>query len=111
MIQVENNPKELSQMADFVLEINAMTTTEFCKKYKIDLPYFTGEVESSAEQFIRLDGIKYRMLVNHAKKWKEKESDTWLLNKQLTQYINLPWYKRITSFRKWLGLKKNTDKK
>jgi len=66
--------KKLISMVDFILEIDWLTTKEFCDKYKVPLPFFTGEVKSSAEQFLQIDAIKQKMFVEYAK----------FLNKKLT---------------------------
>lgn len=65
---------KLISMVDFILEIDWLTTAEFCKKYNISPPYFTGEIASSVEQILRIDAIKHRIFIEYAK----------LLNTQLT---------------------------
>lgn len=55
------------EVRQFVLDLDWLTTVEFCDKYKIPHPYFTGDVKTSADQFLRLDAIKYRMIVEKAK--------------------------------------------
>jgi hypothetical protein len=54
-------------MIEFILEIDSLTTTEFCKKYNVPLPVFTGEIKSSADQFLQIDAIKQKMFVEYAK--------------------------------------------
>lgn len=62
-------------MIDYILGIDWLGTKEFCEKYDIPVPYYTGEVKSSADQFIRIEAIKSRMFIEHAKKLrKEKKS-------------------------------------
>lgn len=61
-----------SELMDFILEIDFLTTTEFCEKYKVPLPIFTGEVKSSADQFLQIDAIKHRMFVEKAKELNRK---------------------------------------
>lgn len=68
---------KLKPMVDFILEIDWMTTPEFCKEYNIQEPYWNGNVESCANQFIKLDARKHKMFVEHAK----------LLNKDITKEI------------------------
>ena len=65
---------KLIPLIDYVLEIDFLTTNEFCEKYSVPLPYFTGEVKSSADKFLQIDAIKHRMFVEYAK----------LLNNRLT---------------------------
>ena len=69
--------KKLIPMIQFILEIDWMTTVEFCDAYQIPHPFFTGDVKTSADQFISLDAIKHKMFVEHAK----------LLNKNITADI------------------------
>lgn len=69
--------QKLISMVDFILEIDWMTTKEFCEKHGIPVPYFTGEVESSAKLLLQVDAIKHRMFVDYAK----------LLNKNITTEI------------------------
>ena len=54
-------------MVQFILEIDFMTTKEFCDKFNVPHPIFTGEVESSAKQFLQVDAIKQKMFVDYAK--------------------------------------------
>lgn len=61
-------------MVDFILEIDWMSTKEFCDFYKLPHPYFTGDVSTSAALILQVDAIKHRMFVEHAK----------LLNKNIT---------------------------
>lgn len=66
--------KSLLPMVQFILEIDWLSTVEFCDTFNLPHPRFTGEVESSAKQFVNLDLVKHRMFVEYAK----------LLNKKLT---------------------------
>lgn len=58
---------ELKPMVQFILEIDQMTTKEFCDKYNVPHPYFTGDVRTSADKFLQVDAIKHKMFVEHAK--------------------------------------------
>lgn len=66
--------KSLLPMVQFILEIDWLSTVEFCDTFNLPHPRFTGEVESSAKQFVNLDLVKHKMFVEYAK----------LLNKKLT---------------------------
>ncbi|MES2287521.1 MAG: hypothetical protein V4547_17635 [Bacteroidota bacterium] len=59
--------RKLVSMVDYILAIDWMGTAEFCKEYGIQEPYFTGEIESSAKQFLKVDCVKHRLFVQHAK--------------------------------------------
>ena len=67
--------KSLMPMVQFILEIDFLSTEEFCDAYELQRPYWTGDTQTSADMFIRLEIIKHRMFVEYAK----------LLNKNLTK--------------------------
>ena len=50
-------------MTQFILDIDWMTTKEFCETYKIQLPTVTGGVND----FLQVDAIKQKMFVEYAK--------------------------------------------
>lgn len=54
-------------MVQFILDIDWMSTQEFCEAYNIPMPQFTGEVQSSAKQFLQVDAIKHKVFVEYAK--------------------------------------------
>lgn len=64
----EERETQDKNMVDYILEIDAMTTVEFCEKFNVPVPYFTGEAQSSARQFLNIDAIKCKMFIQHAKK-------------------------------------------
>jgi len=66
--------KSLMPMVQFILEIDWLGTAEFCDVYGLPHPYYTGDVKTSAKQFVNLDLIKHKLFVEYAK----------LLNKNLT---------------------------
>jgi len=55
--------KKLVPMTQFILDIDWMTTKEFCETYKIPLPTVTGGVND----FLQVDAIKQKMFVEYAK--------------------------------------------
>lgn len=55
--------KNLIPMVDFILNIDWMTTTEFCNETGAPLPTIKGGVNS----FLQIDAIKHRMFVEYAK--------------------------------------------
>ncbi len=71
--------KTLIPMHQFILEIDFMSTSEFCDTYGVPHPYFTGDVQSSADKFLQVDAIKHKIFVEYAK----------FLNKPLTTEILL----------------------
>lgn len=58
---------KLIPMVDFILEIDLLNTKEFCEKYNIPIPVFTGNVKTSANQFLQVDAIKQRIFTDYAK--------------------------------------------
>ena len=55
--------KKLVPMTQFILDIDWMTTKEFCENYKIPLPTVTGGVND----FLQVDAIKQKIFVEYAK--------------------------------------------
>lgn len=62
-------------MVKFILDIDWLTTKEFCDKYSVPHPFYTGEVNSSVDKLLQVDAVKHRMFLEYAK----------FLNKDLTQ--------------------------
>lgn len=54
---------KLVPMTQFILDIDWMTTKEFCETYKIPLPTVTCGVND----FLQVDAIKQKMFVEYAK--------------------------------------------
>lgn len=50
-------------MVDFILEIDFMTTGEFCKNYELQLP----TIQDGANGLLQIDAIKHKMFVEYAK--------------------------------------------
>ncbi len=65
---------KLVPMIQYILDIDWMTTKEFCDTYNVPHPYFTGDIKTSADKFLQVDAIKHKMFVEYAK----------LLNKNIT---------------------------
>lgn len=57
------NPQE------FILYIDSLSTKEFCDWQGIQHPYFTGDVKSSADLFLQIDTIKWRLCKEKAKSY------------------------------------------
>lgn len=66
---------KLLPMVKFILDIDSLTTKEFCDKYSVPHPFFTGNVDSSVDKLLQVDAVKHRMFLEYAK----------FLNKDLTQ--------------------------
>lgn len=85
--------KKLVTMVDYILNIDWMTTTEFCNETGAPLPTVRGGVYS----FLQIDAIKHRMFVEYAK----------FLNKELT-YEMFEGEKRIFECGKYIDRQPST---
>lgn len=54
-------------LLEYILELDSMTTSEFCLEHSLPLPRFTGDVRTSATAFLQIDAIKYRLITEFAK--------------------------------------------
>ena len=67
-------------LEQYILDIDFMTTKEFCDTYNIPHPQYTGDVKTSADQFLAIDAIKQRMFVEYAKKLRKEATNVQLLH-------------------------------
>ena len=81
-------------MTEFILEIDWLTTKDFCDRFKVPHPYYTGDVKSSADQFIHIDAIKHKMFVEYAKFLKGKLN----LNMFIGDKAIFPGFEKATNF-------------
>ncbi len=61
-------------MVQFILDIDWLSTIEFCNKHGVPHPRLTHNVEASANQLLQVDAVKHRLFREYAK----------FLNKKLT---------------------------
>ena len=54
-------------LQEFILYVDSLSTEEFCNWQGIKHPYFTGDVKSSADLFLQIDTIKWRICKEKAK--------------------------------------------
>lgn len=66
--------KELKSMVQYIVDIDFMTTSEFCNAYKVPHPQMMHSVEASCSELLRIDAVKHGMFTRYAK----------FLNKRLT---------------------------
>lgn len=59
--------EQKDELIDFILDVDFLTTAEFCEKYGIDTPEWRGNVKLAASEFIRIDAIKAKMFIDKAK--------------------------------------------
>lgn len=66
----KKTPEEIENMSlrEFILFVDFMGTAEFCDWQKIPHPYFTGDIETSAQLFLKVDVIKHKLFIERAKK-------------------------------------------
>lgn len=57
----------MDELLEYVLELDGLLTKEFCEKYNHEVPTWKGNVEVAAYEFITLDAIKYKMIIDKAK--------------------------------------------
>lgn len=69
--------RRLIPMVQFILEIDWMSTKDFCDKYGVPHPRLTSNIQASADQFLQVDAVKHKLFIEHAK----------LLNKKITADI------------------------
>lgn len=65
---------KLITMVQFIIEMDWLSTKEFCTKYNVPRPRWTGDIKSSSDQLLNIDAIKHKMFVEYAK----------ILNKEIT---------------------------
>lgn len=58
---------KLVSMVQYILDIDFLSTIEFCDTFGVPHPVFTGEVKSTADQFLQIDAIKNRLFKDYAK--------------------------------------------
>jgi len=63
---------KLVPMVQLILDIDWLTTKEFCNEYGVPLPYFTGDIQTSADKLLQVDAVKHRMFVSYAKMLNKK---------------------------------------
>jgi hypothetical protein len=69
----------MDELLKFILDIDFMSTKEFCNNYNIPTPLSKSKSsEELAFEFITLDAIKYKMLVEKAKEVKNKIKGKWI---------------------------------
>ncbi|MDI9863986.1 hypothetical protein QM480_06605 [Flectobacillus sp. DC10W] len=57
----------LAPLSQYILGIDWMTTKEFCEQYNVNAPQLKLTVLDSVNELLRIDAIKYKMFVDHAK--------------------------------------------
>lgn len=59
--------EKLKSMVEFILEIDFMSTKDFCDKYGCPHPFISKDIKESADSFLQVDVVKHRLFVAHAK--------------------------------------------
>ena len=59
-----------NEMVDFILEMDWLTTTEFCEKYNVPQPEISKGIDGGVKTLLQIDTIKQRMFVEKAKEIK-----------------------------------------
>jgi len=63
---------KLVSMVNFILDMDWLTTKEFCDKYGAPLPSPVGGVESAVNQLLTIDAIKHRFFCSVCQTIKQK---------------------------------------
>lgn len=61
-----------NELLNYILDIDTLSTKEFCEANNIELPSWKGDVTLAASEFIRLDAIKWKMAKEKAKEIKRR---------------------------------------
>lgn len=59
------------KMIDYILDIDWLTTKEFCDKYDVKMPEFMHDTNWNVSELFRIDAIKWKMVMEYAKKLKQ----------------------------------------
>ncbi len=72
---------------EFILYVDSLSTSDFCDWQGISHPYFTGDIQTSADLFLQVDIVKWRICKEKAKQEfrKDKLSDSELLFAFITE--------------------------
>ena len=58
----------MEELIKYILDLDFLTTKEFCQQYKILLDVNTNkDAKTLAAEFLRLDAIKFKMIVEKTK--------------------------------------------
>jgi hypothetical protein len=77
---LEQKKEELKPLQDYIFWLNSMTTTELCKEFGWPLPVFTGDIKTSADQFLNIDARLWNLVKEHNKDLIVKEHAKKLTN-------------------------------
>lgn len=61
------------EIVDRIMEIDFMGTKEFCEKHNYPVPFYTGDVQSSAELFLLVDAKRWNVIKDFAKEVRRGE--------------------------------------
>ena len=57
----------MEELVKYILDLDSLTTKEFCEKYKIEMNTFSNDASKLAAEFLRLAAIKYKFIVEKTK--------------------------------------------
>lgn len=52
----------MNKIQQYIVDIDSMTTSEFCEAHNLPKPVNTGDVKTSATSFLQIDAIKFRLV-------------------------------------------------
>lgn len=59
--------RKLVSMVQYILDIDWMSTAEFCDEYNVPKPVLINDVNTMVNQLLQVDAIKHKMFVEYAK--------------------------------------------
>ena len=66
-LQRTEREQRYKELIDFILELDRLTTKEFCDKFNHPLPSWKGNVGVAVSEFLSIDAVKYKMIKDLAK--------------------------------------------
>lgn len=73
----------------FALDIDWLTTNEFCDKFSIPVPRWAGNAQALADQVLHLDAIKYKMLIDKAKEISRRKPEEVKPENKVNRWIKI----------------------
>ena len=65
--------KQFKDVYQFVLEIDFMTTTEFCNRFNYPVPQWQGVVQVAVMDMLTVDAAKAKVIIEFAKRLRDRK--------------------------------------
>ena len=85
----------MKELVKYILELDFLTTKEFCEKYAIPLPLFLKGMSATelAYKFIKLDAIKFNMIIEKTKEISKRNNS----DGEITNHLSIATDKGIVT--------------